>query len=168
MKSLVIKFLQRDWLWLPAYSTAPSFSAHSVLPHSNYHYLTYCCSFLLIIGLPQLACELHTLSCIQIFTTPWTVAGQASLFTGFFRQEYWSGLSIPPSRDLPNPGIKPTSLTSPALAGRFFTTFLTYHVLSAPAECLAHSRHSVKVKSLSRVRLFVTPWTPDSSVHGIF
>ena len=38
------------------------------------------------------------------------------------RQEYWSGLSCPPPGDLPDPGIKPTSLMSPALAGRFFTT----------------------------------------------
>ena len=40
---------------------------------------------------------------------------------GFSRQEYWSGLPFPPPRDLPNPGIKPTSLEPPALAGRFFT-----------------------------------------------
>ena len=41
---------------------------------------------------------------------------------GFSRQEYWSGLLCPPPGDLPDPGIKPKSLTSPALAGRFFTT----------------------------------------------
>ena len=35
----------------------------------------------------------------------------------FFRQEYWSGLPFPPPRDLPNPGIKLTSLMSPLLAG---------------------------------------------------
>ena len=38
------------------------------------------------------------------------------------RQEYWSGLPFPSPGDLPNPEIEPTSLTSPALAGRFFTT----------------------------------------------
>ena len=37
---------------------------------------------------------------------------------GFSRQEYWSGLSFPPPGDLPNPGTEPTSLTSPALAGK--------------------------------------------------
>ena len=41
---------------------------------------------------------------------------------GFFRQEYWSGLLYPPPGDLPDPGIKPVSLMSPALAGEFFTT----------------------------------------------
>ena len=38
---------------------------------------------------------------------------------GFSRQEYWSGLPCPPPRDLPDPGIEPTSLMPPALAGRF-------------------------------------------------
>ena len=41
---------------------------------------------------------------------------------GFSRQEYWSGLSFPTPGDLPDPGIEPTSLASPALAGRFFIT----------------------------------------------
>ena len=44
------------------------------------------------------------------------------LSVGFSRQEYWSGLPFPSPADLPDPGIKPTSLMSPALAGRFFTT----------------------------------------------
>ena len=50
--------------------------------------------------------------------TSWTAARQAPLSMGFSRQEYWSGLSFPSQRDLPNPGIKPPS---PALAGGFFT-----------------------------------------------
>ena len=41
---------------------------------------------------------------------------------GFSRQENWSGLSFPPPGDLPDRGIEPTSLVSPALAGEFFTT----------------------------------------------
>ena len=41
---------------------------------------------------------------------------------GSSRQEYWSGLPCPPPRHLPNPGTKLVSLTSPALAGGFFTT----------------------------------------------
>ena len=38
--------------------------------------------------------------------------------------EYWSGLPFPPPEDLPDPGIKPTSLLYPALAGGFFNTAL--------------------------------------------
>ena len=40
---------------------------------------------------------------------PGTVAHQAPLSMGFFRQEYWSGLSCSPPGDLPNPGIEPES-----------------------------------------------------------
>ena len=43
------------------------------------------------------------------------------LSMGFPRKEYWSGLPFPAPGDLPDPGIKLTSLESPALAGRFFT-----------------------------------------------
>ena len=59
------------------------------------------------------------LSRVQFFETAWTVAHQAPLSMGFFRQEYWSGLPFPTPGDLPDPGIKPMF---PALAGGFFTT----------------------------------------------
>ena len=63
----------------------------------------------------------RTLSRVQLFGTPWTVACQAPLSMGFSRQEYWSRLPIPTPGDLPNPGIKPVSLASPALVDWFFT-----------------------------------------------
>ena len=43
---------------------------------------------------------------------------QAFLPMGFLREEYWSRLSFPSLGDLPDSGIKPTSLASPALEGR--------------------------------------------------
>ena len=55
------------------------------------------------------------------FATSWTVAGQAPLSMGFPRQEYWSGLPFPSPGDLPNPGIKPESVASSALAGELST-----------------------------------------------
>ena len=58
------------------------------------------------------------LSRVQLFVTPWTVAQQAPLSMEFPRQEYWSGLPLPPPGDHPDPG---TELESLALAGRFFT-----------------------------------------------
>ena len=67
-------------------------------------------------------CCVQSLSCARLFATPWTMVHQASLSMGFSRQEYWSGLPFPPSRDLLDPGIKPLSPASPALAGKFFTT----------------------------------------------
>ena len=42
---------------------------------------------------------------------------------GFSREEYWNGLPFPPPGDLPDPGIEPVSLMSPALAGGFFTRY---------------------------------------------
>ena len=68
---------------------------------------------------------LHVLSHfshVRLFVILWTVAQQDPLFMGFSRQEFWSGLPCPPPRDLPNPGIEPVSLKSPALAGGFLTT----------------------------------------------
>ena len=58
------------------------------------------------------------LSRVQLFATPGTVACQTPLSMEFSRQKYWNGVSFPSPGDLPNTGIK---LTSPALAGRFFT-----------------------------------------------
>ena len=60
---------------------------------------------------------------------PWAVALQASLSMEFSRQEHWNGLPVPPPGDLPNPGIKPVSLASPALAGGFFTTSATWEAV---------------------------------------
>ena len=60
---------------------------------------------------------------------PWTIAHQAHLCIEFYWQECWSGLPCPSPGDLPNPGIKPTSLMSPALAGGLFTTSATWEAL---------------------------------------
>ena len=78
------------------------------------------------------------LSQIRLFVTPGTIAHQAPLFMGFPRQEHSIRLPFPTPGHLPDPGIKPTSLVSPALAGRFFTivppgkpVFLTPHLYLA-------------------------------------
>ena len=63
-----------------------------------------------------------TLSCVQLFVIPRTVARQASLFMEFFRQESCSELPFPPPGDLLDTGIEPATPASPALASEFFTT----------------------------------------------
>ena len=55
---------------------------------------------------------------LQSCPTLYDAMDWASLFTGFSRQEYCSGWPCPPLGDLPDPGIEPESLMSPALAGR--------------------------------------------------
>ena len=73
---------------------------------------------------------MHAIRVILILCYPMDcVARQAPLSMGFPRQEYWSGLPCPPPGDLPNPGIKCTSLMSPALAGGFFITSATWEVM---------------------------------------
>ena len=66
---------------------------------------------------------------VQLFATPWTVARQAPLSMEFSRQEYWNGLLFVTPGHLPDLGIEPVSLISPALAGRFFTTSTTWEAL---------------------------------------
>ena len=55
---------------------------------------------------------------LSLFVTLWTVAHQTPLSMRFSRQECWSGLPCPPSRDLPDPGIEHLS----CCAGRLFIT----------------------------------------------
>ena len=51
--------------------------------------------------------KVKSLSRVQLFVTPWTIAYQAPWSMEFSRQEYWSGLPFPSPGDLPNPGIEP-------------------------------------------------------------
>ena len=74
-----------------------------------------------------------------------TVVHQAPLSMGFSRQEYWSGLPCPPPGDLPGPGIEPTSLMSPALAGRFFTTSTTW---KAPQVAISFGKKKITMANL--------------------
>ena len=74
-------------------------------------------------------------------TIPWTVAHQAPLSVEFSSQEYWSGLPLYTPGDLHYLGIKPMSLASSALAGRFFT-----------------SRASWEAPSFQIGRLQIPPW----------
>ena len=68
-------------------------------------------------------------SSILVWRIPWTEEpGRLLCPSGFSRQESWSGLPFPTPGDLPDPGIQPMSLASPALAGGFFTPSATSEV----------------------------------------
>ena len=92
----------------------PLFSASCPYPHSPLLWHDAC-------SLTTLFVLSHFIR-VRLFATPWTVGHQTPLSMGFSRQEYWSGLLCLPPGDLPDPGIQPASLMSPALAGGFFTT----------------------------------------------
>ena len=67
-----------------------------------------------IYGLDKWFClkfKVKSLSRVQLFATPWTVAYQAPPSMEFSRQEYWSGVPFPFPGNLPNPGIEPGSPT---------------------------------------------------------
>ena len=99
------------------------------------------------------ACSPLSCTCVHshvwLFATPETVARQAPLSMGFSRQEYWSGLPFTSPGDLSNPGIEPASLVSPALAGRFFTSWATKGSLfSLIRQCLLLGETSLLVTSI--------------------
>ena len=75
------------------------------------------------ITLPTKVClvkvKVKSLSHVQLFGNPWTVAYQAPPSMGFSRQEYWSGLPFPSPGDVPDPGIK---LRSPAFQADALTS----------------------------------------------
>ena len=69
------------------------------------------------------ACVLSPFSCVRLSATLWAAALLAPLSMGFSRRDYWSGFPGSSPGDLPHPGIKRKSLTSPASAGGFFNTW---------------------------------------------
>ena len=77
------------------------------------------------IAFSVLCCAKLLQSCLTLYN-PMDCSPPDSSVMGFSRQEYWSGVPFPSSGDLSNPGVKSTSLMSPALAGRFFTTSTTW------------------------------------------
>ena len=91
--------------------------------------------------------HVFVLSPVQLFVSPWTAALQDPLSMEFSKQEYWSGLPLPTPGDLPDPGIEPIFLASPALAGRFFTTSTHWEANLSIAV----------VQSASHAQLFMTP-----------
>ena len=80
---------------------------------ANILFMHYLQAYILFVVVDGLVAK----SCLTLVITQ-TVACQAPLSMGFSRQDYWSGLPFPSPGDLPDPGIKPASLMSPALAHR--------------------------------------------------
>ena len=99
--------------------------------------------------LPKTSCPCAwSLSRVQLFVTPWTLAHQAPLSMEFSRQEHWSGLPFPSPRDLPNPGMEPGSpalqadslpAELPREAQRHLYTAQIRHISSQPQTLLLPS-----------------------------
>ena len=101
---------------------------------------------------------------VQLFATPRTVARRAPLSVGFYRQEYWSGLPCPPPGDLPEPGIEPVSLTSPALAGGFFTTSASLEGLRGASRAYNAGNHKTGLVGLMEEQVWMGVSTPTKGL----
>ena len=86
------------------------------------------------------------------------IAHQVPLSMSFSKQEYWSGFPCPPPGDLPNPGIKPAFLTSPALAGRLFITSATNLHLNRVIFKKRRARRESKCSEMKWLILFQNSW----------
>ena len=116
----------QEWVQVKLMQNSPSYVRAAVLLFTtvNPHLFQYESN-------PQkyrTACVWNHLVHSQLFATLWTIAHQAPLSMGFFRQEYLSRLPCPPPGNFPDPGIEPACLRSPAPTGRFFTTSTTWEV----------------------------------------
>ena len=73
-------------------------------------------------GVTNLTVCAQSLSHVQLFTTPWTVAHQVPLSMRFLRQEYWSRLPFPPPGAFPDPRIEPSNLHLVTLLNSFISS----------------------------------------------
>ena len=108
-----------------------------------------------------LSCTLSHFSPVRFFAISWTVVPQVPLSMGFPRQEYWRGLPSPPLEDLPDSGIEPAPLMSPALAGGFFTTSTTWE-----AHCITYSDAKSTVLAPESDPRFTSGFCEYSRVSG--
>ena len=75
------------------------------------------------------ACVLSHFNRVQLFVTPMDCNPLDPSVHGILQARYWNGFLCPHPGDLPDPGMEPTLLMSPAQAGGFFTTSATWEVL---------------------------------------
>ena len=101
---------------------------------------------------------------VWLFPTSRTIALQAPLSMGFSKQEHWSGLPFPPPGDLPNSEIKPASIVSPALAGRFFTNCVTREAPYGYNIVLLATATTLYIRPLKLIRLITESLYPLTSI----
>ena len=105
-------------------------------------------------------CMLSHFSHVQLFATPWSVAHQAPLSLGFFRQEYWSRFLCPPPRDLPNPGIGAPQ--KPSMYIHRYTLYIYIYIyIYISLQSMEISTHLLFLCS------YMTSWVCQDSKHGL-
>ena len=103
---------------------------------------------------------LNLFSNFQLFVTHGLYSLPGSSVWEFSRQEYWRALPCPPLRNLPDPRMEPTSLTSPALAGGFFTTRVTRAALISAMSEYSH------IVTYTEIPKYATISSPKLSVQN--
>ena len=143
-----------------------SFKSYPKYYHFNMQPIQKSLRYFTLWRLQNLGCILYFVCACSVVSdsaTPWIVARQAPLSMEFSKQEYWSGLPFPSPETLLDPGIKPMSSASPALADGFFITeppgkshFTLHHILNQ------HRRIDAFELWYWR-RLLRIPWTQGDS-----
>ena len=106
----------------------------------------------------------HACACsvVSDFLRLYRCSQPGSSFLGIIRQECWSGLPFPPPGDLTDPGIKPTSLASPALAGRFFPAGRRGRLQTAQHR-LREAERTPAIQSRRELH-----WEPTAHLSGVY
>ena len=104
------------------------------------------------------ACVLTRVSHVQLFVTLWTIAHQNPLSIGFFRQEYWSGLTCPPPGNLPDPRDPTHVSCTSCIAGGLFLPLSYQKSPLVP-------RSGIKPESPALQGGFLTAGPPRTSPH---
>ena len=81
----------------------------------------------------------NSFSSVHLYATLWAIAHRAPMFMGILQERILEWVAMPSSEALPNPGIEPVSLTSPALEGGFFSTSTAWET---PCACVCVHRHT--------------------------
>ena len=97
-------------------------------------------------------CTLSCFTCVQFFATLWTVARQAPLSMGILQARILEWLPFLSPGDPLNPEIQHASFVSPALAGRFFTTSITWEAPNS------RGGHPSKKEGIFADTLILTQW----------
>ena len=105
-----------------------------------------------------------SLSGVQIFMTPWTVAHQVLQSMGFCRQEYWSGLPFPSPRDLPDPRVEPKS---PTLQEDSFTIWATREAYLKRGKCYTKDTFTVTWHPRKRSTLIIAEWIREGFFKAV-
>ena len=142
-----VKVKSLGWVWLLGTTWTVAYQAPLSMGFSRQEYWSGSPLSSPTVGLRYM---LSYLSCVWLFVTLWTVAHQVSSVHGILWARVLEWDMCPPSRDLPDPGIKLTSLMTPALAGGFLCFFFFLTTRATWEACITYNQPYLK-QNLSKL-----------------